>query len=168
MAPGLRALRAALRVYVVGVAVMLAQLLRRLRGDFRPPGERRGVTPGSRRGHAGVAGVAGKPWPRRNRKRGVRGRGGNSADRKCGSGVAGSPETAPGPRGNRGKPERPPRPAPPPTGSRRCGTSGGAAGSEVAARTPRRNPEAASPRPRGGFRSAPEVRIRRPRAARGD
>ncbi|XP_076778266.1 polyprenol dehydrogenase-like [Arvicanthis niloticus] len=35
--PWLRALRAALRVYVVGVAVMMTQLLRRLRGDFRPP-----------------------------------------------------------------------------------------------------------------------------------
>lgn len=33
----LRALRAVLCVYAVGIAVALAQLLRRLRGDFRPP-----------------------------------------------------------------------------------------------------------------------------------
>ncbi|XP_028640320.1 dehydrogenase/reductase SDR family member on chromosome X [Grammomys surdaster] len=33
----LRALAAALRVYAVGIAVALAQLLRRLRGDFQPP-----------------------------------------------------------------------------------------------------------------------------------
>lgn len=35
----LSALRAALRVYAVGIAVELAQLMRRLRGGFRAPGE---------------------------------------------------------------------------------------------------------------------------------
>lgn len=37
MSSALRALRAALRVYAVGVAVVMTQLLRRLRGGLRPP-----------------------------------------------------------------------------------------------------------------------------------
>lgn len=87
MAPGLRALRAALRVYVVGVAVMLAQLLRRLRGDFRPPGERRGVA----RGHAGSRGVT--------RGRGGRGGRGETV-------AAAEPEVrGPRPRGKQRGPE---------------------------------------------------------------
>lgn len=44
----LAALWAALRVYAVGVAVTMVQLLRRLRGGFRPPGK-----PGSQRGRRG-------------------------------------------------------------------------------------------------------------------
>lgn len=59
----LRALRAALRVYAVGVAVMLSQLLRRLRGGFRPPGESHGAGAGSAWGRRGRRECAGTPKP---------------------------------------------------------------------------------------------------------
>lgn len=57
----LRALRAALRVYAVGIWVMFTQLLRRLRGGFRPPGESRGVGAGSAWGRGAPPGVRRDP-----------------------------------------------------------------------------------------------------------
>lgn len=54
----LSALLAALRVYAVGIAVALTQLLRRLRGGFQAPGECVRFVRGSRRGSRRRAGVA--------------------------------------------------------------------------------------------------------------
>jgi hypothetical protein len=65
----LRALRAVLCVYAVGIAVALAQLLRRLRGDFRPPGE----CVGSRRGRGWCAVARGRRIAREKRHTGTAG-----------------------------------------------------------------------------------------------
>lgn len=65
----LRALRAVLCVYAVGIAVALAQLLRRLRGDFRPPGE----CVGSRRGRGWCALARGRRIAREKRHTGTAG-----------------------------------------------------------------------------------------------
>lgn len=62
----LSAARAALRVYAVGAAVILAQLLRRCRGGFLEPGQRGGAgvrAPGTRVG-AGWLGGGGAGAPR--------------------------------------------------------------------------------------------------------
>lgn len=71
----LAALWAALRVYAVGVAVTMVQLLRRLRGGFRPPGKpgRNGVgegpgVAGSQPGGRGKRRKHTGPGSRRNRK----------------------------------------------------------------------------------------------------